>query len=58
MLKSGDIDAFVPTEAARDKVLSAPYTEGIKILKRDFQIAVYRVPIKLSIGFGEPAESI
>ena len=36
ILKSSDIDAFVLTKAVRDKVLSALYTEGIKVLKRDF----------------------
>ena len=36
ILKSSDIDAFVLTEAVRNKILSAPYTKGIKVLKRDF----------------------
>lgn len=57
-LKSGDIDVYVPSEAARDKVLSAPQTEGIKILRRDFQVAIHGVPVKVPVGFQEPEESM
>lgn len=57
VLKSGDIDVTVPDEAAKDRAQGIPSTEDLKILRRDYQVEVPGVELRLVVASGKNADN-
>jgi len=57
-LRSGDIEIMVPDQKTKDRVLNQAETEGIKILRQDYPIELWGVPLSLQVNHGKAADNI
>jgi hypothetical protein len=56
-LRSGDIEIMVPDQKTKDRVLNQAETEGIKILRQDYPIELWGVPLSLQVNYGKAADN-
>jgi hypothetical protein len=56
-LRSGDIEIMVTDQKTKDRVLNQAETEGIKILRQDYPIEVWGVPLSLQVNHGKAADN-
>ncbi len=58
VLRSGDIEAIVPNQQVKDKILSqATGTDNIKILRQDYPVELWGVPLSLEVASGREANN-
>jgi hypothetical protein len=56
-LRSGDIEIMVPDQRTKDRILNQAETEGIKILRQDYPIEIWGVPLSLQVHHGKSADN-
>ena len=56
-LRSGDIEIMVPDQRTKDHILNQAETEGIKILRQDYPIEIWGVPLALHVNHGKAADN-
>lgn len=58
VLRSGDVEAMVPSQQAKDRILSqAIDTENIKVLRQDYPVEVWGVPLAIKVASGREADN-
>ena len=57
LLRSGDIDVTVPTEAARDRAMGIPPTEDLKVYRKDYLVEIPGVPLSLRVASEKSADN-
>lgn len=58
VLRSGDIEAIVPNQQTKDRILSqATGTDDIKILRQDYPVELWGVPLSLKVETGKEANN-
>jgi len=56
-LRSGDIEIMVTDQKTKDRTLNQTETEGIKILRQDYAIEIWGVPLALQVSHGKAADN-
>jgi hypothetical protein len=56
-LRSGDIEITVIDQKTKDRTLNQSETEGIKILRQDYAIEIWGVPLSLQVNHGKSADN-
>jgi hypothetical protein len=58
VLRSGDVEAIVPNQQSKDVILSqATSTDSIKILRQDYPVELWGVPLALEVASGKEANN-
>jgi hypothetical protein len=58
VLRSGDVEAIVPNQQTKDRILSqATSTDNIKILRQDYPVELWGVPLSLEVASGKEANN-
>ena len=56
-LRSGDIEVAVPDQRTKDRVLNQPQTEDLRILRQDYPVELWGVPLSTLIDSGKNANN-
>ena len=56
-LRSGDVEVMVPNQKLKDQALNQASTEGCKILRQDYPVAIPRVPLSLGVTSAKSVEN-
>jgi len=56
-LRSGDIEVSVPDQRTKDRVLNQPQVDNLQILRQDYPVELWGVPLSTSIDSGKNANN-
>jgi hypothetical protein len=56
-LRSGDIEVAVPDQRTKDRVLNQPQVENLRILRQDYPVELWGVPLTTPIDTGKSANN-